>query len=116
MSRSTSASGRKRWRRSGAETGLTVGPVVGTKTHKVIKDVGPLEFVEDRLKDMGLTEMHQELALLHGKPSYRKGHRKIDVVEFYNNDNGLHHRLQDRRRHLRAEPDGGLYPADHLAP
>lgn len=69
-----------------AETGLTVGPVVGTKTHKVIKDVGPLEFVEDRLKAMGLREMRQELALLHGEPSYRKGHRKIDVVEFYNND------------------------------
>jgi hypothetical protein len=26
------------------------------------------------------------LALLHGERSYRKGHRKIDVVEFYNND------------------------------
>lgn len=69
-----------------AETGLTVGPVVGTKTHKVIKDVGPLEFVEDRLKAMDLREMRQELALLHGERSYRKGHRKIDVVEFYNND------------------------------
>lgn len=78
--------GREAMARVQDETGLTKGQVFGTKMHKAAKDIGQLEFVEERLKAMGLTEMHQELALLRGEPSYRKGHKKLDVLEFYNND------------------------------
>ena len=67
-------------------TGLSKGPVLGTKMHKVAEKAA-LASVEGKLKEMGLVETLFEKALLDGEPGYsKKGHVKMDVFEIYRGD------------------------------